>query len=130
MKKVVSFIFVCMIASMVYAQQTETTIVFNELSHDFGSIAKDGGKVEYSFEFTNTGNQPVTIQNVTSSCGCTSSDWTKEPVEPGKTGYVTVAYKPSAITTFSKSVTVKLAGGNPETIVLQVRGNVTAPAEQ
>jgi len=129
MKKAVLFIIVCSMTSLIYAQKADTTIVFNKLVHDFSSIAINGWKVDYSFEFTNKGAQPVTIQNVASTCGCTTSVSTKEPVEPGKTGYITVTYRPSAITTFDRSVSVKFAGGNPETIVLRIRGNVTASVE-
>jgi hypothetical protein len=50
-------------------------------------------------------------------------------VEPGKTGFVTVVYQPSGITTFNKSVTIKLVGGNPETMVLYIRGSVIASTE-
>ena len=129
MKKVVLFIIVCNIANMIYAQQADTTVVFQTLAHDFGAIVKNDGDVTYSFEFTNKGERPVTIQNVISSCGCTGSGWTKEPVAPGKKGYVKVSYHPSEITTFNKSVSVKIAGVNPETVTLHIRGNVTAPAE-
>jgi len=61
------FIIVCTIANMVYTQQTDTTVVFNKLVHDFGAIMENGGVQAYTFEFTNTGDQPVTIQRVTSS---------------------------------------------------------------
>ena len=110
---------------MVDAQQPDTTVVFQKLTHDFGAIATADGEQEYSFEFTNRGTQPVTIQKVTTSCGCTTSGWTKEPVAPGKNGYVKVTYRPSEITAFSKTVTVNIAGGNPGTVVLHIRGNVT-----
>ena len=119
------FIIVCTIANMVYAQQTDTTVVFNKLAHDFGTIMESGGIQAYTFEFTNTGDQPVTIQRVTSSCGCTTPDWTKEPVAPGKKGIVKVSYHPSGAAPFRKSVTVNIAGGNPKTVTLHINGNVT-----
>ena len=125
MKKVILFIFACTIANLVGAQQADTTIVFNKLAHDFGAITSVDGGQEFSFEFTNRGTQPVTIQKVTSSCGCTTSGWTKEPVAPGKKGYVKVTYQPSGITAFSKTVTVNISGGKPETVVLHIKGNVT-----
>jgi len=125
MKKVILLIVACSIAKVVCAQPADTTIVFNKLAHDFGAIVMTNGEQEYSFEFTNKGTQPVTIQKVTTSCGCTTSGWTKEPVAPGKKGYVKVTYRPSGSTTFDKSVTVNIAGGNPETVVLHIYGNVT-----
>ena len=130
MKKVVLFIIVCTIASMVYAQQADTTVVFHQLVHDFGTILDSGGAQSYSFEFSNKGNHPVTIQKVTSSCGCTTPDWTKEPVAPGQKGYVKVTFNPSGITTFNKSVTVNIAGGTPEVVALYIRGNVTISMEK
>ena len=120
---------VCFVVNMVYAQQADTTVVFNKLVHDFGTVVKDDGAQSYSFEFTNKGNNPVTIQKVVSSCGCTTSGWTKQPVSPGKKGYVKVTYTPSGVTTFNKSITVNIAGGNPEAFVLHIRGNVTAIAD-
>ena len=126
MKKVILLIIACTLAEMVYAQQADTTIVFNKLEHDFGVITTSDGEQEYSFEFTNKGTQPVTIQKVTTSCGCTTSGWTKDPVMSGKKGYVKITYHPSGSTAvFSKSVTVNIAGGNPETLVLYIKGNVT-----
>ena len=124
MKKSILFIIVCTIVNMAYAQQSDTTVVFNKLVHDFGTIVKNDGEQTYSFEFTNKSSRPVTIQKVTSSCGCTTSGWTKEPVAPGAKGYLNVTYKPSEITTFNKSITVNFAGGNPEMIVLRIQGRV------
>ena len=129
MKKGILFIIVCTIANMVYAQQTDTTVVFNRLVHDFGAITPGDGPQTFSFEFTNRGTSPITIQKVTSSCGCTTPDWTKNPVAPGEKGYVKATYHPSGVTTFNKTITVHLAGGTPEVIVLRIRGNVIASAE-
>ena len=125
MKKVVLLIIACTIAKMVCAQSADTTVVFKKMTHDFGAIVSADGEQEFSFEFTNRGTHPVTIQKVTSSCGCTTSGWTKEPVAPGMNGFVKVTYRPSEITAFSKTVTVNIAGGNPEMVVLHIRGNVT-----
>ena len=129
MKRGILFIIVCTIVNMVYAQQSDTTVVFNKLTHDFGVIAENDGSQSYSFEFTNKGTDPVMIQKVVSSCGCTTPDWSKEPVAPGGKGYVKVTYKPSGVTTFNKSITVNIANGNPETLVLHIRGNVMTIAE-
>jgi len=124
MKKGILFIIVCAIANMAYGQTSDTTVVFNKLVHDFGTIVKSDGDQTYSFEFTNKNAHPVTIQKVTTSCGCTTSGWTKEPVAPGKKGYVNVTYKPSGNTTFNKSVSVQITGGKPEMVVLQIQGKV------
>ena len=124
MKKSILFIIVCATVNVAYAQQADTTVVFNKLVHDFGTILNSDGAQTFSFEFTNKSTHPVTIQKVTSSCGCTTSGWTKEPVAPSAKGYLNVTYNPSGGSTFNKSITVNIAGGSPEVFVLQIKGRV------
>ncbi|SNC60040.1 Protein of unknown function [Hymenobacter gelipurpurascens] len=66
-------------------------IQFEEMKFDFGSI-KQGDIVDHTFKFKNVGTQPLVISNIGVSCGCTTPDWTKEPVMPGKTGTVTAKF--------------------------------------
>lgn len=65
---------------------------FVEETHDFG-ILKRGPVAMYAFEFTNTGDQPLIIMNVTPSCGCTNVDWPKAPVMPGQKGKIQLGLK-------------------------------------
>ncbi|HSI89625.1 MAG TPA: DUF1573 domain-containing protein, partial [Adhaeribacter sp.] len=60
-------------------------------TYDFGKIT-EGTQATHEFKFKNTGNQPVIISNVQASCGCTTPEWTKEPVMPGKTGKIKALY--------------------------------------
>ena len=113
MKKGVFLFIFCAVVKMAFAQQPDTTVVFNKLVHDFGTIVKSDGDQTFSFEFTNKNSHPVTIRNVTSSCGCAASNWTKEPVAPGAVGYINVTYTLSGATTFNKSITVNVSGGKP-----------------
>ena len=53
-------------------------ITFKETEHDFGMIDELEGNVHYDFEFTNTGNEPFTITNVITGCGCTSAKWSNK----------------------------------------------------
>ena len=62
-------------------------IVFEEVKYDFGSVAQ-GGTVDHTFKFKNTGTAPLVISNIGVSCGCTTPEWTKAPVLPGKTGTI------------------------------------------
>lgn len=66
-------------------------ITFTEKSHDFGNI-NQGDVVEYTFKFKNTGNQPLVISNVTTTCGCTVPEWPKEPIAPGKSSNITAKF--------------------------------------
>ena len=62
-------------------------ITFEEVKYDFGSVVA-GGIVDHTFKFKNTGTAPLIISNIGVSCGCTTPEWTKAPVLPGKTGTI------------------------------------------
>lgn len=64
---------------------------FSEMNYDFGTI-NEGKVIEKIFYFTNTGQVPLVISNITSSCGCFSPEWSKTPVQPGKSGFVKVVF--------------------------------------
>lgn len=96
---------------------------FKSEVHDFGNV-KEGDKAEYEFTFVNKSKKPITIQNVTSTCGCTSPHWSKEPVAPGKKGSVTVSYStPGRVGPINRQVTVMTDAGNK---VLKISGTVIA----
>jgi hypothetical protein len=100
-------------------------ITFEKNAHDFGSIKEEGGPVKVEFKFTNTGTAPLVVSNVQPSCGCTTPDWTKDPVLPGKTGAITAQYDPlHRPGTFNKTLTVT-SNGDPGTFVLSIKGSVT-----
>ncbi|RPD47752.1 DUF1573 domain-containing protein [Hymenobacter sediminis] len=89
-------------------------IQFEEMKYDFGSI-KTGDVVEHTFKFKNVGTQPLVISNIGVSCGCTTPDWTREPVMPGKTGMITAKFNSAGkIGMQNKVLTVESnsAGGN------------------
>ncbi len=64
-----------------------TTIKFAESTFDFGQI-KQGETVTHKFKFTNTGSNPLVLENVKPSCGCTAINWPKEPIAPQQTGEI------------------------------------------
>ncbi|RPD46105.1 MULTISPECIES: DUF1573 domain-containing protein [Hymenobacter] len=66
-------------------------MTFAVSEHDFGDI-KPGDVVKHTFEFTNTGKSPLLIENATASCGCTTPNWTKEPIAPGAKGTIDVQF--------------------------------------
>lgn len=80
-------------------------IKWNSESIDIGTIPQGKPKV-IRFEFTNTTSKPVVIQNVTPSCGCTTADYTKTPVLPGKKGFVEASYNAANPGAFMKTVKV------------------------
>jgi len=66
-------------------------IAFKETVHDFGTITQ-GTKVAYEFEYTNTGQAPLILSNVQTTCGCTASQWSRTPLPPGKTAKLLATY--------------------------------------
>lgn len=66
-------------------------ITFEEVKYDFGSVVA-GGTVDHTFKFKNTGTAPLVISNIGVSCGCTTPEWTKAPVLPGKTGTISAHF--------------------------------------
>jgi archaellum component FlaG (FlaF/FlaG flagellin family) len=126
MKKVFLFAVLCWaIGTTAQAQQADTTVAFTAIVHDFGDIVQNSGPQTHAFEFINTGTEPVTIQNVSASCGCTTPGWTREPVAPGQRGEVKATYNPSAVQPFDKTLTVHTSGV-PSQIVLHIKGKVVA----
>ncbi|GHV72490.1 hypothetical protein FACS1894201_01940 [Bacteroidia bacterium] len=101
---------------------------FNEMVHDYGTIAYkgDGSCV---FTFTNVGTEPLVIHNVQSSCGCTVPEFSREPVMPGETGNISVKYDTTRPGSISKQITV-YSNGHSDRIVLRITGNVLSEAVQ
>lgn len=64
---------------------------FTESKHDFGDIIQ-GDVVEHHFEFSNTGNIPLVISNIITTCGCTAPTWPKEPIKPGEKGKIKIVF--------------------------------------
>ena len=95
-------------------------IKFSEKEFDFGTLPQ-GKPVTHEFEFTNTGTEPVVLENVKASCGCTTPTWTKEPVMPGKKGAIKAQYNMAREGSFRKSITVTTKDG--EAVELYISGN-------
>lgn len=103
------------------AQPARETLVLKQVSHDFGKIAQ-GRPVTHVFEVTNAGNEPLRIENVQASCGCTTPEWSYDPIKPGGTATIKVGYNAASEGPFSKTVTV-LYNGN-QSKVITISGNV------
>jgi hypothetical protein len=80
-------------------------IALKETIYDFGTIPQ-GKPVYHSFEIFNTGKTPMVISNVQTSCGCTTPEWTKEPIAPGSSKIIKVGYNAAAEGHFEKFITI------------------------
>lgn len=99
-------------------------IEFNKMIHDFGDISLSSGKQGYTFTFKNIGKQPLIINTVISSCGCTTPVWTKSPVLPGESGKIDVTFlNDQGPYPFDKSLTVYVSGLN-RPVILRIKGVV------
>jgi hypothetical protein len=104
-----------------------TSISFNETSHDFGTINQDSENKKI-FSFTNTGSEPLIIENAKGSCGCTVPKYPKEPIAPGETGEIEVVYKPGKQKNKqTKNVTIT-ANTDPAKTVLTITAEVLESA--
>lgn len=92
--------------------------------HDFGKFKEEAGKQKFDFVVMNTGDQPLVIQNIVASCGCTTPDWTKGPIPPKGTGKITAIYDPANRPgLFNKTLSV-YTNSKPEVVVLIIKGEV------
>jgi uncharacterized protein DUF1573 len=97
MKSLITLIFGIFVVFYAFAQEEQAVlaegpaITFEETSFDFEDIYQ-GDKVEHTFKFENTGTQPLIITNVQTTCGCTATEWPREPVLPGESGSIKVNF--------------------------------------
>lgn len=111
-----------------YAQNGK--IKFEKNTHNFGVIKEEAKKVSYKFVFTNVGTDALKITRVKPGCGCTSSDHTKNLIQPGAQGFVQATYhttnRPGA---FRKSINVTTDDADQPNSVLFIKGKVTKKAK-
>lgn len=125
MKKII-LIATILFNAMVYAQDGPK-IEFKDKDNtiDYGKVTKEEDSGLRVFEFTNTGNQPLLIKDVKSSCGCTVPSFSKDPIMPGKTGKIEVKYNmnPGPI---RKTITVESNAVNVDEgrVALKIKGEV------
>lgn len=124
MKKLLFLICLLIVGVAVDAQIAKTTVTVSETQHDFGTFKEEDGRQTFDFFVINTGKQPLVIQNVVASCGCTTPEWTKQPIAPGAKGKITAIYDPAGRPgPFNKTLNVYM-NTTPEVIVLIIKGEV------
>ena len=106
------------------AKKPLTSIAFVDSLHDFGTI-NEGEKATYTFKYTNTGENPLVLEDVRASCGCTLPEWTKDEIAPGGEGLIKVVYNSDGRPgEFKKTITV-IANTQAEVTLLTIMGKVT-----
>ena len=98
---------------------TVSAITWKSETIDVGEIPQGKPKA-IIFEFKNTGKSDVIITNVQGSCGCTTTNYSKEAIKAGESGMVTVAYNAANVGVFAKTVTVTTnADASPKVLTLK-----------
>ena len=118
MKKIIALLIFISTASFAQeeANMPGPVITFEESEHDFGDIYQ-GDKVEYVFNFENTGDSPLIITNVQTTCGCTATNWGREPILPSAKSSIKVSFNSAG----------KMARNNK---VITIISNSVAPLNQ
>ena len=101
-------------------------IKFDKTEFDFGKILQ-GEVVSYTFHFTNVGNAPLIITNVDKSCGCTASEYSRSPIEPGGTGEIKITYDSKGHHGFQSKALVVVANTIPSQTTLRIKAEVRTP---
>lgn len=110
------------------AARAQGVLTFERTDHDFGPVP-EGTMATYEFKFKNTGNQPIVIANAQASCGCTTPEWTKAPVMPGKSGVIKAVYNSAGRPgVFAKTVTV-MSNATDSNKILSLKGTVLTKEE-
>ena len=124
MKQIIFIFMAILLATGMASAQKKAVIAADETSHDFGQIKEADGKVSETFVVKNTGDAPLAITRVIASCGCTTPEWTKEPIAPGASGNIKITYDPKGRPgPFSKTISV-YSNGKTGSFILTIRGEV------
>jgi len=104
-------------------------MTFAQTEHDFGDI-KPGAVVKHTFEFTNTGKSPLLIENATASCGCTTPNWTKEPIAPGAKGTIDVQFDSHGKSGIQNKEVAVRGNTSPSITKISIKANILPDGSQ
>ena len=127
MKKLATLLMVMALPVLGWAQQTEAAagpqITFEEKEHQFGDIHQ-GDVVEFTFTFKNTGNAPLILSNVLVSCGCTATEWPKDPIMPGTESEIKVSFNSTGKMGMQNKAVTILSNSAQGQVQVKLLGNV------
>ena len=121
MKQLLTLSFILFSFFNSFSQKPE--IVFETPEYNFGDIQENKGKVSHKFSFTNNGKESIRIITVKPSCGCTTPNWSKDEIKPGKKGFIIAEYNPKGRPgVFRKSLSV-ITNDNRRSLIF-IKGKV------
>jgi hypothetical protein len=128
MKKLFLSLTALTFSAMLFAQKTVADVAkFETETINQGTIKQNEPK-EVKFVITNISKEPLIIESATPGCGCTMGDYTKSPIAPGATGFISAKFNAAAAGHFTKSLSVKFAGVD-EMKTITISGDVLAAEE-
>ena len=96
----------------------DDVLKLKETAHDFSQIPQ-GKPVYYSFEITNLGKTELKLDNVQASCGCTTPEWSRDPIAAGATAQIRVGYNAAAQGPFEKTITITYNTNQSKQIIIK-----------
>ncbi|MEN9655754.1 MAG: hypothetical protein RL311_680 [Bacteroidota bacterium] len=126
MQKIIALILFTLFSNISFSQSAKIEFSAKENTIDYGKVTKASDSGVRVFEFTNTGDAPLIITNVLSTCGCLIPSKPEAPIQPGKKGKIEVKYN-MATGPIRKTITVETNAANYEggRIALKIKGEVT-----
>ena len=126
MQKIIALILFTFFSNISFSQSAKIEFSAKENTIDYGKVTKASDSGVRVFEFTNTGDVPLIITNVLSTCGCLIPSKPEAPILPGKKGKIEVKYN-MATGPIRKTITVESNAANYDggRIALKIKGEVT-----
>ena len=130
MKTTILAIGILLVSILSFAQdelnpEKQSDIIFKTTVYDFGEIPF-GEEAKYNFVFKNISKAPIALTNVKASCGCTSPEWSKEPIAKRKKGSIIITYDTKRTGNFNKTIYV-YTNNSEQPVLLRVKGTVLNP---
>jgi len=105
------------------ASDVQAIATFSKLSHDFGTIL-EGEKVVCYFDYENTGKTDLIILSVDATCGCTTSDWSREPIKPGEKKSLKIVFDATGRSGAQRKVVTVLSNASNVVVKLTIKANI------
>lgn len=128
MKKLILSMAALVFASALFAQKTLADVAKFETETINQGTLKQNDPKEVKFVVTNISKDPLVIEQANPTCGCTMGDYTKAPIAPGSTGFISAKFNAATVGHFNKTMTVKFAGYD-EMRSITISGEVLSPED-
>jgi len=103
-------------------------IEFENDFHDFGKVIQ-GELVTYGFKFKNTGKSDLIITRVSTSCGCTATEYPQKPVSPGDEGVIKITFNSKGRIGIQRKTATVMANTQPNKTTLTIKAMIFVPEE-